>query len=92
MPRTLIPVNTLVGRNTISAVQQIISIRDQLTRTKGIMDQITNNGTNLAALDTDASSNLGEGNGATTYAAITDVLQKLQSTSVQNFVTGFDQG
>jgi hypothetical protein len=92
MPRTLIPINTLVGRNTISAVQQIISIRDQLTRTKGIMDQITGNGTNLAALDTDASSNLGAGNGAVTYAAITDVLQKLQSTSVQNFVTGFDQG
>jgi hypothetical protein len=91
MPRTLIPVNTLVGRNTISAVQQIISVRDQLIRTKGIMDQITANGTVLANLDT-GEANLGAGNGAVVYAGITDVLQKLQSTSVQNFVTGFDQG
>jgi hypothetical protein len=92
MPRILIPINTLVGKNTISAVQQIISIRDQLTRTKGIMDQITNNGANLAALDTDTSSNLGAGNGAVTYAAITDVLQRLNSAPVTAFVTGFDQG
>jgi hypothetical protein len=92
MARTLIPINTLVGRNTITAVQQLICVRDQLIRTKGIMDQITNGGANLAALDTDASSNLGAGNGAVTYAALTDVINKLTSTSVAAFVTGFDQG
>jgi hypothetical protein len=92
MARTLIPATTLVGRNIISSVQQIVGVRDQLIRVKGIMDQITANGTDLSALDTDVSSNLGAGNGAVAYAAVNDVIQKLSSTSVSAFVTGFDQG
>jgi hypothetical protein len=91
MARTFIPINNLVGRNTISAVQQIIAVRDQLIRTKGIMDQITNNGTVLTNLDT-GEANLGAGNGAVVYAGITDVINKLTSTTVTAFVTGFDQG
>lgn len=95
MARTLIPTNTLVGRNVISSVQQIIAVRDQLIRTKAIMDQITTNGTVLTALDSSAEALNGKnaaGDGAVMYAAVTDVINKLTSTTVSAFVSGFDQG
>jgi hypothetical protein len=100
MARIALNVAQLVSRQFISEIQQVISLRDQLTRTKNIMDEITTGGTVLTALETSteiigSGANavpLAAGQGAIMYNAVVTLLAGTNSASVLAIIKQFDQG
>jgi hypothetical protein len=94
MPRILLDATPLVSRQFISAVQQIINLRDDLTRTKNIMDEITGGGVTKANLETspEVGSGLTSGQGAIMYDAVVTMLAGVNSAGVTAIVKQFDQG
>jgi hypothetical protein len=97
MPRIALPVAPVVSRNVLSTVQQIITLRDLLLRTKDIADEITAGGTDKAALESapdvvGAGPTLPAGTGATIYDALSTVLAGVNSVSVRAVVKTFDRG
>jgi len=97
MPRIALPPAPVISRNTLSAVQQVIALRDQLLRTKDIADEITAGGTDKAALESSpdvvgTGPALPAGTGATLYDALVTVLAAVNSASVKAVVKTFDRG
>lgn len=97
MPRIVLPVSPLISRRFITAVQQTIDLRDELVRTKDIMDEITGGGTNKAALETapevvGSGARLAAGQGAIMYDAVVTILGGVNSAGVRAIVKQFDQG
>jgi hypothetical protein len=97
MARILLNTSPLVSRKFINTVQQTINLRDDLTRTKNIMDEITSGGTNKAALETSpevvgGGAPLASGQGAIMYDAVVTMLAGVNSASVTAIIKQFDQG
>ena len=97
MARILLPVTPLLSRRFISAVQQAIDLRDELARTKDMMDEVTGGGVTKAALETSAEvigtgPQLTAGQGAILYDAVVTILAGVNSASVKAIVKQFDQG
>jgi hypothetical protein len=97
MPRIILSPTLLVPRKFISTVQQTINLREDLTRLKNIMDEITGGGVTKAALETSpevigSGSPLAAGEGAILYDAMTTMLAGVNSASVTNILKQFDQG
>ena len=90
MPRITLPINTLVGRRLTVLADSLSDARDDVTRLKAIMDQITVGGTQQANLETNPEALVPAGQGATVYTNVVSIKTALDGLATT--LAQYDQG